>query len=66
MKLTNKKDTRNPHYYDIGNYHGNYQSARDMAHVLTYVIKHGDYIEYGINAQDWILARRRKKAPSSP
>lgn len=62
MKLPSKKQTYDPHYYDIHDFHGNYQSARDMVKVLTYVIKHGDFCQDGINAEEWLLARKRKKS----
>lgn len=44
IKLEKGVDTRDPHFADIGGYHGNYQGCRSAKNVLVYCTKAEDYI----------------------
>lgn len=49
LALNRKKNTQNPAFYDLRQdatvYHGNYQAARDIADVMKYCKKDGDFIQ---------------------
>lgn len=42
-----RKDVRNPRTFDIEDYHPNVQAIRNKRAALNYVMKDGDYVEYG-------------------
>jgi len=45
--LEKQLETVNPRYWDLGEYHGNYQKARDINAVVKYIKKDGNIIEEG-------------------
>lgn len=47
VRYSKKKDVRKPDYFDIGEYHGNYQTAKSSIAVARYCKKDGNYIEIG-------------------
>lgn len=58
--------TRKVHALDIlAGKHGNYQNCRNAADVLDYVIKEGNYVEYKVNAMEFIAAAKAKKSTKS-
>lgn len=47
-----KKDTRNPRYLDIENYHPNMQSVKNLNASINYCKKEGDWEEFGEGDQE--------------
>ncbi len=45
--------------------HGNYQVTRDRVRVFTYCTKDGDFVEHGVDAMQYIRARKKHKSAKS-
>jgi hypothetical protein len=47
LQLENKFNCKNPRFWDLEGFHGNYQAARVPIDVLRYVQKTGNYVDFG-------------------
>lgn len=47
LVLENAYNCKNPSYWDLQEYHGNYQSCKSATAVVKYVKKDKDYLEFG-------------------
>jgi len=47
VQLRKRFDCKNVNFWDIFEQHGNYQAARSLEHVVQYIKKDSDFIEYG-------------------
>lgn len=56
IALAKKSDIRNANALDINGFHGNYQTARQPTNSRNYVIKDGQFIEWGV----WASGKRKR------
>lgn len=56
IALAKKSDIRNANALDINGFHGNYQTARQPNNSRNYVIKDGQFIEWGV----WAGGKRKR------
>lgn len=47
LSLSKRYDCQNPHYWDLMEFHGNYQHARNVNDVVKYIKKDENYLEFG-------------------
>lgn len=60
--LDKEFNCRNPRFWDLGEYHGNYQSAKSIGAVVTYIKKDGDILEHGdIDWSEKIAAKQEHR-----
>lgn len=45
--LAKRLNCRNPRFWDLGEYHGRYEHAKSIDHVVKYIKKDGDILEHG-------------------
>lgn len=60
--LSDRFNTKNSRFWDIGNFHGNYQSAKSLKAVVKYIKKDGDFIQEGIDYKAEIHSIEAHKA----
>lgn len=52
--------TTNHWNYAAGDKHGDVQAARNLGNVLTYIIKDGNYVEFGIDVAEFLKSKKKK------
>lgn len=71
VEFNKKIDTTNPRFFDYENYHpnigmdksnGKKDTKASKTDMIKYVIKDGDYIEYGIDVDEYLEAVKDKRA----
>ncbi len=60
-----KQRTRIPHAVldGLAGKHGDYQGARDMLKVISYIVKDNEYVSFGIEVPQYLARRIRHEAP---
>lgn len=62
VKLPMKKDIRSPRYFDLDGFHPRIDTVKngEMVNAVDYVIKKGNYKDYGMNSKAYIAGKQTK------
>jgi len=65
VKLGSEFNCRNARFWDLDSSHGNYQSAKSLLAVMKYVTKGGDYLEEGVDVENYATARKDRTSQAA-
>lgn len=61
VQLANRFSCKNARFWDIQGFHGNYAAAKSFYAVSKYIIKDGDYCQWGMDAKAEVESRKGHK-----